>query len=115
MLTIVTEGRKPLFGIVEGNVRAERLSKDWPHLRPSPLGKAVVEEEAKKITEVYPMVELWRMTVMPDHIHIIIYIRERLPKGRTLGNVVAGFKFTFKIFLNHNSLEIFLIIGFTSC
>ena len=31
MLTIVTEGRKPLFGIVEGNVRAERLSKDWPH------------------------------------------------------------------------------------
>ena len=92
MLTIVTEGRKPLFGIVEGNVRAERLSKDWPHLSPSPLGKAVVEEEAKKITEVYPMVELWRMTVMPDHIHIIIYIRERLPKGRTLGNVVAGFK-----------------------
>lgn len=92
MLTIVTEGRQSVFGTIEGNVRAERQSKDWPHLTPSPLGKAVLEEEAKKISKVYPMVELWRMALMPDHIHLIVYIRHSLPKGKTLGNVVAGFK-----------------------
>ncbi|MGM9697111.1 MAG: hypothetical protein ACI3Y0_00485 [Prevotella sp.] len=92
MLTIVTEGRMPLFGTIEGNIRAERMSKDWPHLNPSPLGKAVFEEEAPKISKAYPMVELWRITIMPDHIHMIIYIRKRLPEGKTLGNIVAGFK-----------------------
>ncbi|MGN0280994.1 MAG: hypothetical protein ACI4B3_01675 [Prevotella sp.] len=92
MLTIVTEGRMPVFGNIEGDVRAKRLSHDWPHLNPSPLGKAVLEEETKKISEVYPMVELWRIALMPDHIHLIINIKENLPKGKTLGNVVAGFK-----------------------
>ena len=92
MLTIVTEGRMPVFGTIEGNIRAERMSKDWPHINLSPLGKAVFEEEALKITKIYPMVELWRFTIMPDHIHMIIYIRKRLPEGRTLGNIVAGFK-----------------------
>lgn len=92
MLTIVTEGRMQVFGTIEGNIRAERMSKDWPHLNPSPLGKAVFEEEAPKITKTYPMVELWRITIMPDHIHMIIYIRKRLPEGRTLGNIIAGFK-----------------------
>ena len=92
MLTIVTEGRIPVFGAIEGNIRAERMSKDWPHINLSPLGKAVFEEEAQKITKSYPMVELWRFTIMPDHIHMIIYIRKRLPEGRTLGNIVAGFK-----------------------
>ena len=56
MLTIVTEGRMPVFGTIEGNIRAERMSKDWPHLNPTPLGKAVFEEEAPKITKTYPMV-----------------------------------------------------------
>ena len=92
MLTIVTEGRMPIFGTIEGNIRAERMSKYWPHLNPSPLGKAVFEEEAPKIHKAYPMVELWRITIMPDHIHMIVYIREKLPEGRTLGNIVAGFK-----------------------
>lgn len=92
MLTIVTEGRMPVFGTIEGNIRAERMSKDWPHLNLSPLGKVVFEEEAPKITKYYPMVELWRMTIMPDHIHMIIYIRKRLPEGKTLGHIVAGFK-----------------------
>lgn len=91
MLTIVTEDRMPVFGTIEGNIRADRMSKDWPYLNPSPLGKAVFEE-APKITKSYPMVELWRITIMPDHIHMIIYLRERLPEGKTLGNIVAGFK-----------------------
>lgn len=92
MLTLVTEGRMPVFGEIEGDIRAERLSEHWPHLVPSPLGEAVLNEEANKISEIYPMVELWRIAVMPDHIHMIIYIRHALPKGKSLGNIVAGFK-----------------------
>ena len=38
------------------------------------------------------MVELWRITIMPDHIHMIVYIREKLPEGKTLGKIVASFK-----------------------
>ena len=29
---------------------------------------------------------------MPDHIHMIIRVKDNMPPGKTLGNVVRGFK-----------------------
>ena len=40
----------------------------------------------------YKMVEVWKVCIMPDHIHMIVRVKEDLPDGKHLGQVVAGFK-----------------------
>ena len=45
-----------------------------------------------KISRYYPMVEVWRVAMMPDHIHILIRVKERLLDGKHLGSIVRGFK-----------------------
>jgi len=34
----------------------------------SELGRLVLEEEIRKINHFYPMVEVWRIVIIPDHI-----------------------------------------------
>ena len=92
MLTLVTDQRRRVFGSIEGRSRAARGTPEYPHLRLSPLGKQVLEQEVKKIQKFYPMVEVWKVTLMPDHIHLLVCVRERLPEGKHLGLVVSGFK-----------------------
>ena len=46
----------------------------------------------RHIPEFWPQVELFCHQVMPDHFHGILFVRERLPEGKTLGDVVRGFK-----------------------
>ena len=46
MITMVTEGRKPLFGRVVGRSEAVEPSADTPHIELSPLGEAVGEGTA---------------------------------------------------------------------
>ena len=43
MITMVTEGRKPLFGKVVGRSDAEEKSEEVPHIELSPLGERVKE------------------------------------------------------------------------
>lgn len=100
MVTIVTEGRMRVFGHIEGSAVATRKldrtvwahDKDAPHLVLSELGRRVVEEEIPKISRFYPQVEVWRVAMMPDHIHLLLRVREALPEGKHLGQVVSGFK-----------------------
>lgn len=58
----------------------------------SELGRRVLEQEVPKISRYYPMVEVWRVAMMPDHIHLLLRVREALPEGKHLGMVVRGFK-----------------------
>ena len=58
----------------------------------SELGRRVLEQEVPKIQRFYPMVEVWRVAMMPDHIHLLLYVREPLPEGKHLGVVIRGFK-----------------------
>ena len=92
LVTITVIDRKCVFGEVKGNLRADRSSEDYPHLVPTALGEAVISEQIRKISDVYPMVKVWRVCVMPDHIHLILHVTETLPNGRHLGHVVRGFK-----------------------
>jgi len=43
MITMVTEGRRPLFGQVMGRSEAVETSPEAPHIELSPLGAAVAE------------------------------------------------------------------------
>lgn len=92
MLTLVVRGRKPLLGTLAGDLDAPTGSANAPHVELSELGKAIRDEEIKKIEQFYPMVKVWRLCIMPDHLHMIVRVERAMDKGKHLGLVVAGFK-----------------------
>ena len=63
-----------------------------PHIMLSDLGQCVLEHEVPKIHRIYPEVEVWRVVMMPDHIHLLLWVSLTLPKGKHLGMVIRGFK-----------------------
>lgn len=93
LVTLVVEGRKPVFGSVAGNIKALPSAADYPATELSPLGEKILREELPKIHAVYPMVQVWSpVCIMPDHIHLIIRIAGVLPPKKHLGTIVGAFK-----------------------
>lgn len=88
-VTVVVAGRHPVFGEVLGTTKA---GGPMPYFRPSALGQAVLSEEIPKIHHYYPMVDVWQVCLMPDHIHLIVRINQPLPKGKHLGIIIGAFK-----------------------
>ena len=78
MLTLVVEGRMPLLGRLEGRVNARPGDGDAPKVVLSELGTAIVAEEIPKINRYYPQVEVWKVCIMPDHVHLIVRVKEDL-------------------------------------
>ena len=33
-----------------------------------------------------------KVALMPDHIHLLVNVKRKLPEGKHLGNIVRGFK-----------------------
>ena len=85
MLTLEVQDRQPLLGILV-------CDDHGPHINLSTLGRTIVADELPKISRFYPMVEVWRICMMPDHIHMIVRVKEDMPAGHHLGQVVRGFK-----------------------
>ena len=88
-MTIVVAGRRPVFGDIVGTTKA---GGEVPHLMPSALGQAVLDNELPKIHHYYPEVDIWQVCLMPDHLHLIVRINRPLPKGKHLGIVIGAFK-----------------------
>ena len=88
-VTIVVAGRRPVFGEIVGTSKA---AGDRPRLKPSVLGQIVIDNEIPKIHHYYPMVEVWQVCLMPDHLHMIVRINQPLPKGKHLGIIMGAFK-----------------------
>jgi len=78
MVTLTVALRRPLFG---------RLGEAGVEL--SPEGRCVLEAW-RRMPTFTPQLETSTLCVMPDHLHGILCVRERLP--RPLGQVVRGFK-----------------------
>ena len=89
MVTMTTEGRRPLFGKVMGRSDAPEGSAEAPRIELSELGQRV-EACWHEIAVRYPQIELIVLQMMPDHLHGILFVRERLE--RPLGKVLLGFK-----------------------
>ena len=87
MVTLVVEGRRPVLGKLVMSAGEQDTSVEL-----TALGKAIRDEEVQKISAIYKMVEVWKLCIMPDHIHMIVRIKEDLPEGKHLGHIVAGFK-----------------------
>ena len=92
MITMVIGGRQRLFGRIVGRANGRPGTDEAPHVQLSELGRRVFEEEVPKIHRFYPQVEVWRVAMMPDHIHLLLCVRETLREGKHLGMVVRGFK-----------------------
>ncbi len=89
MITMVTEERKALFGKVVGRSEAVEPSAEAPHVELSPLGKAV-EQIWLTIGGHHPEVKVVALQMMPDHLHAILFVREKMEKP--LGKVLLGMK-----------------------
>lgn len=110
MVTMVIAGRRPLFGHIEGRpittaqpsaiANSHRhppspsatATADAPHMVYTRLGRNILDQELAKISRYYPMVEVWKATLMPDHLHLLLYVRQPLPDGHHLSLVIRGFK-----------------------
>ena len=88
-VTMVVAGRRPVFGEIVGTTKNDG---EKPHLKPSLLGQNVLDGEIPKIHHYYPMVDIWQICLMPDHLHMIVRINEPLPKGKHLGIIMGAFK-----------------------
>ena len=89
MITMVTEERKALFGKVVGRSEAVEPSADAPHIDLSPLGEAVAKIW-QTMGEHHPEVKVVALQMMPDHLHAILFVREKMEKP--LGKVLLGVK-----------------------
>lgn len=89
MITMVTEGRKALFGKVEGRSEAVEPSEEAPRIELSPLGEAVAEIW-QTIGCHHPEVKVVALQMMPDHLHAILFVKEKMEKP--LGKVILGVK-----------------------
>lgn len=80
LLTMVTTNRLPLLGELQGQ-----------HIALTPLGQKVAEEIERIPTyKGASSIEIYNYAIMPDHIHILLRIHDRLPKH--LGQYIRWFK-----------------------
>ena len=101
MITMVTEGRHPLFGRVVGKSEAPVGSPDAPHIELSQLGQRVADEWWAASMH-HPEIEVIALQMMPDHLHGILFVREKMEKP--LGMALRGFKHS----CNHHYRELVL-------
>ena len=89
MVTMVTEGRRPLFGKVVGRSDGQAGTPDEPRCELSELGEAVVERWMAT-EQFYPEIKVVALQMMPDHLHGILFVTKQMEAH--LGQAIKGFK-----------------------
>ena len=89
MLTLVTEGRRPLFGQLEGRSDAVPGSEDQPRVVLSELGQEV-HRNYYEIEKRHPEIRVVALQMMPDHLHGILFVEKKMDQH--LGQAISGFK-----------------------
>ena len=94
-LHVAEEMGQPL-GRVVGDGSAPDGSPDAPRIQLSAVGRMVEHELLHSIHDHYPMVAVQDYVVMPDHLHFLVEVQDKIlsRQGKTLplGQVIAGFK-----------------------
>ena len=88
MITMATEGRLPLFGTLKGNPLSTS-GDNKPQVILSVLGERL-KDCWKDIPAHYPEVSVIKLCIMPDHIHGVLFVKEKMPHH--LGTIINGFK-----------------------
>lgn len=90
-ITLVVEGRRHVFGEVVGDSRIPRGHEGGPRMHYTLFGQKVVNELQYGMlgTQWEGKVVVKCRQVMPDHIHVLYWVKEPLPKH--LGHLINGF------------------------
>ena len=92
----VAEEMGQLLGRVVGDGSAPDGSPDAPRIQLSAVGRMVEHELLHSIHDHYPMITVQDYVVMPDHLHFLVEVQDKILSryGKTLplGQVIAGFK-----------------------
>jgi hypothetical protein len=92
----VAENLGQPLGAVVGSLEAPDGSADAPHTVLTRVGQMVEHELLTAIHQHYPMVAIQDYVIMPDHLHFLMVVTDRLVSKngtvRTVGDVITGFK-----------------------
>ena len=92
----MADGLGQPLGAVVGSLSAPDGSADAPHTALSPVGQMVEHELLTAIHAHYPMVTIQDYVIMPDHLHCLVAVEDRIISKngtvRALGDVITGFK-----------------------
>ena len=99
-ITVVLEERRAVLGrLVKLSAglsdlgpdgRGCELGQGWA-VEPSEWGEVVLNCW-REIEARWPQVSLIEAQLMPDHFHGVLFVKEALPKGKSLGSIIGGFK-----------------------
>ena len=89
MITMVTEGRRPLLGQAVGKSEAQEGSDEAPRIELTELGQRVADEWWAT-SQHHPEIEVVALEMMPDHLHGILFVKEKMEAP--LGMALRGFK-----------------------
>lgn len=84
LITVTVVDREPVLSAVSGTV-------EQPIVELTEVGKAV-KREIFAIEKRHPQVKVLFNIIMPDHVHLVLRVLERLPEKMPLGNIVAAWK-----------------------
>ena len=82
MITINIAGRVPLLGALQGG-------EDDARVEYSPIGK-MVSERIEHAFEPYPQIQICAKQLMPDHLHLVVWVKEEIPEP--LGEIIRKLK-----------------------
>ena len=92
----VADGLGQVLGSIVGSLSAPDGCADAPHTALSPVGLMVEHELLTAIHAHYPMVAILDYVIMPDHLHCLVAVEDRIISKngtvRALGDVITGFK-----------------------
>lgn len=84
------------LGHVTGSLDAPDGTPDAPHVELTPVGEMVRHELQHGITAHYPMLAVQDYIIMPEHLHFLLVVQDKIlsRNGKTLpvGQAIAGFK-----------------------
>lgn len=84
MITLVVKERRQLLGTLTGDGDSAPAI-----VEPTSLGQAIIHNLVN-LPQFYPQIDIWTFQLMPDHLHTIVFVKERIPVH--LGMVINGFK-----------------------
>lgn len=102
---LITINKRPevsAFGHLVGDWQIPFGSPGSPDVLLSDIGK-IIRKWIKKFPSIIPNCQLYQYKVMPDHIHLLIFVKERTPLH--LGKYISVFKNSIRSELNQSVFQ----------
>lgn len=102
MVTLKLIPKFPPLSRISGNIRAHAGAVDAPFAALSDCGR-VVKSTIEEVCDSYPHIGIVSKVIMPDHIHLIIFVKEQ--SNTHLGRVIGHIKSLCSSRLSHLKSE----------